>query len=286
MAPSPAQDDELESLLSADDEPAKPEPEEAPVKEPEPEAKAEAEAPAEGAGKSEIKPPAEKPKPTARLAAAPAPQRDSGWMVWALIALLLLMTVIGVCWYANQQRMHVKDLKDQLETAKTQATGIQATAGSVADDLAPLVEEQLAIAKVREAAGDAEGAKYALLLAKRYAEMADKLSGQTPSGKLQGLTAQIEETEKAVGGAAATTPAAEPTTAAPEPAATAEQPATKAGEATPGAAAAAPAAPAAAGTAPAATSETPAPAASAAPQSGAAEGKAGAEEGKAVPPGG
>jgi hypothetical protein len=277
MAP-PNVDDDLEALLSADDEPAKPEPEEAPVTGPEPQAKAEAEAPAEGTAKSESKPPGEKPKPAARPATAGTPQRDSGWMVWALTVLLLLLTVIGVGWYANEQRMQVKDLKDQVETAKTQATGTQATAGGVADDLAPLVEEQLAIAKVREAAGDAEGAKYALLLAKRYADMADKLSGQTPSGKLQELQAQIEEA------GTTTVQSPEPRVQSPEAKAV-QSPESGVQSSTttttpdtttaPAAEGATPASAAGAGAAPAATTGTQTPAT-----------EATATEGRPVPPGG
>ncbi|MBM3476721.1 MAG: hypothetical protein FJX75_25900 [Armatimonadetes bacterium] len=194
MAP-PHVDDELEALLSADDKPTKPEAEAPPVERPEPQSPTDK--PAAEAERSESKPPEAKPA-AVRPAARPAPRKRSVWPTVAVVILVLLAAAVLLGLYANNLRGKVAALKGELETIKTQATGMEATAGKVADDLLPVIEENVAIAKIRAAAGDAEGAKYSLLLAKRYADMADKLSGGTPPGKLRELTTQIEETGTAV----------------------------------------------------------------------------------------
>jgi hypothetical protein len=229
MPPEPERDELGDDLLDSDDDLLKPEPEK-PAAEAAP-AEAKPEKPVEPAGEkpAAAKPP-DKPKPVVRPVAVEAAHRNSGWMVWALIALLLLATVIGVGWYANVQRMRVADLKQQLDTAKTQANGIQATASKVAAELVPLVEEHATLAKLRASSGDTEGAKYSLALAKRYADMADRLSVGSRPGRLDELNGLIQETEKALGGGAASAAPTEPAAAPTEPATGGEQPATKAEE--------------------------------------------------------
>jgi cell division septation protein DedD len=231
--PPEAEGDELgDDLLDSDDDLLKPEPEEPAAEAGPAETKPEKPAEPQAEKPAAVKAP-EKPRPAPRPVAAERAQRNGGWMVWALIVLLLLAAVIGVGWYANVQRMQVADLKGQLETAKTQATGMQATAAKAAVELLPLVEEQATLAKLRAASGDTEGAKYSLGLAKRYADMAERLSAGSRPGKLDELNGLIGEAEKALGGGAATAAPSEPAAAPTEPATGGEQPAAKAEEAAP-----------------------------------------------------
>jgi len=186
---APDQDDTLEALLGDEtDEKPKDSPAGSPAP---PEAKrAEATAapkdatPSAGTEKAEAAPAA---------AAAPAP-KGSPWIIVTVVILVLLAAAAGLGWYANQLRMELAQAKDELQTLKTQASGMEATAGNVADDLLPTIEEHATVAKLRAAAGDAEGAEYSLTVAKRYADMAEKLSGGTPSSKLRELSALIEAT--------------------------------------------------------------------------------------------
>ncbi|MBM3497318.1 MAG: hypothetical protein FJX74_01485 [Armatimonadetes bacterium] len=261
---APEHDDSLEELLGPDDPEVKAETPPAAAKPAEPE---KVDPPT--AEEKQPEPPAEKPKPAPvakSTAPAPAPAgKRSPWAIVTVIILVLLAAAVGLGWYASELRTQLSAAKEELETVKTQATGMQATAGNVADDLAPVIEEHATVAKLRAAAGDVEGAKYSLLVARRYAEMAERLSAGSPSSKLRELTALIEETEKATAGtgdrggdggtAAAGTAAEEPSAAAPEAAPAAPSPSATAPA--PGAEAAPAATPeAAAPTAPAPTPES------------------------------
>jgi len=201
MPDTPEHDESLEELLAEDLPPRTP-------------------LPSEGGSTTEATAKADEsaPKPAPKPSAPAAGRKRSCWPTVVVILVVLLAAAVGLGWYATRLRGQVAALKGELETLKTQATGMEATAGNVADDMLPLIEEHATIAKLRATAGDAEGAKYSLMLAKRYADMAERLSADSPSSKLRGLKAQIEETEKTVGGGAAAAPAAEPATTPPEPA--------------------------------------------------------------------
>jgi hypothetical protein len=228
---APDQDDTLEALLGDETDEK---PKDSPAGSPAPPEAKRAEAPAAA---KDVTPSAgtEKAEAAPAAAAAPAP-KGSPWIIVTVVILVLLAAAAGLGWYANQLRMELAQAKDELQTLKTQASGMEATAGNVADDLLPTIEEHATVAKLRAAAGDAEGAEYSLTVAKRYADMAEKLSGGTPSGKLRELTALIEATagtgtetatagtgdrnpaDAGAGTGTATTEAtAEPETAAAEP---------------------------------------------------------------------
>ena len=191
MTPEPEQGDPIDDLLDADDELPKPRTPTTPVTvaASTPRAEAPVAEVAQEAPSVELAP----------AASAPAAARRSGWMVWTLIVLVLLAAAVALGWYASQLRTEVAELKGQIESAKTQATGMQATASKVAQEVVPLVEEQATLAKLRAASGDREGAAYSLSLAKRYADMAERLAGGTPPASLAAAKALIAEAEQAAG---------------------------------------------------------------------------------------
>lgn len=209
MSSGPDNTEELEDLLS--DEKDKGETD-APKSEP-----------PEAAAAEERKPPQpseKRDKPPAKPPAQP-PRRRKAWPIVTLIILVLLVVAAGLGWYAYELRERVAALNEEIGNVKAQASGMQATAAKAAEELLPLVEEQATVAKIRAAAGDAEGAKYALAMAKRYADIAERLSSGSPSSKLRELRGLIEQTEKGLStpspAKAETAPESPPGTPAAEP---------------------------------------------------------------------
>lgn len=200
MCPASDASDNLEELLS--DEKEEPRADTGPEGQTASAAGSEQAKTAEAKGKAE--------KAPAKAVQAPAKRRRV-WPTITLVILVLLAAAVGLGWYAYHLRERVAALNEEISNIKAQASGMQATAAKAAEELLPLVEEQIAVAKIRGAAGDAEGAKYALAIAKRYADVAERLSSGSPSSKLRELKGLIEQTERGL-----TAPSAAKEEAAPQ----------------------------------------------------------------------
>jgi hypothetical protein len=135
--------------------------------------------------------------------AEPAVPRKPRWGLWLFVLFLVLaLAVVGTGWYASYLQQQVAELKIQLDEAEQKAGNLGTAASAVANELMPLAEENVLVAKLRERSGDPEGTAGALHRAKTIAEMARRLTPAGRPAKLSEIEQQIAEVEAALGGGA------------------------------------------------------------------------------------
>ncbi len=140
-------------------------------------------------------------EPEAGEKVEPAAPPRRRWGLWLFVLFLVLaLAVVGLGWYASYLRQQVGGLKAQLDEAEQQAGGLATTASAVANELMPLAEESVLVAKLRQGSGDPEGAAGALHRAQTIADMARRLTPTGRPARLGGIEQQIGEVEAALAG--------------------------------------------------------------------------------------
>lgn len=128
-----------------------------------------------------------------------APHKRRWWLFWTIVFLVLALAVVGLGWYASDLRDQVAGLKADIDAVQQQAGTQQTAASAVANELMPLAEEHVLVAKLRQAAGNPDGAAGSLHQAKRLAEMARRLAPVGGPAKLGEIEQLIGEVETAMG---------------------------------------------------------------------------------------